>query len=282
MSLQAIYDDCDLAVDDHEQVMGGDINRSYCLYSGKSKYFLKVNDESSFPGMFEKEAGGLSALREGSKLVVPQVIKHGAVKGLQYLLLEWLDTAAPGGDFWEEFGKGLALQHQQPQSYFGWKEDNYIGSLQQVNNQYNNWHEFYTHSRVMPLVKKLFDKGRYSSSDVILAETLCNKLAELFPSEPPALLHGDLWSGNFLVSTKGPAIFDPAVYYGHREMDIGMSRLFGGFDRRLYNAYNDVYPLAQGWEQRLQLTQLYPLLVHAVLFGGHYGASARDIMKQYS
>ena len=109
------------------------------------------------------------------------------------------------------------------------------------------------------------------------------KLARHFPIEPPALLHGDLWSGNFLISSNGQAaIYDPAVYYGHREMDIGMTKLFGGFDQRFYDAYNATYPLEKDWEKRLQVTQLYPLLVHAVLFGGHYISQVREIIKQFA
>jgi len=111
---------------------------------------------------------------------------------------------------------------------------------------------------------------------------VCKKSEFLFPEEPPALLHGDLWSGNFKITTEGEAtIFDPAVYYGHREMDIGMTLLFGGFDQRFYEAYHEIYPLEKDWKQRIPLTQLYPLLVHALLFGGHYVESVRRIMKNY-
>ena len=134
----------------------------------------------------------------------------------------------------------------------------------------------------MPLVQKLFDGNIFSKKEAEIALHACDKLGELFPAEPPALLHGDLWSGNFMVTQTGvAAIFDPAVYCGHREMDLGMTKLFGGFDQRFYNAYNATYPLEAGWQQRLQLTQLYPLLVHALLFGGHYVASAKEILSYY-
>jgi fructosamine-3-kinase len=134
----------------------------------------------------------------------------------------------------------------------------------------------------MPLVAKLHDNGSFESATLRCAEKLCTKLSEIFPPEPSALLHGDLWSGNFFVAASGHvAIFDPAVYYGHREMDLGMSLLFGGFDRRFYEAYNACYPLEAAWRQRVQLTQLYPLLVHAVLFGGHYVSSCKNIIEQY-
>ena len=135
----------------------------------------------------------------------------------------------------------------------------------------------------MPLVKTLFDSGRFSLKDVDNANSFCKNLREIFPAESPSLLHGDLWGGNFLITAPGKAaIFDPAVYFGHREMDIGMTKLFGGFDQRFYDAYNEIYPLEKGWEKRLPLTQLYPLLVHAVLFRGHYISQARAIIKQFA
>jgi fructosamine-3-kinase len=114
-------------------------------------------------------------------------------------------------------------------------------------------------------------------------ETLCRRLPQLFPDEPPALLHGDLWSGNFLVGSNGKAmIFDPAVYYGHREMDLAMTRLFGGFDTRFYYTYQAIRPLETGWQQRLGLCQLYPLLVHLNLFGGNYYNDVKDVLQQYN
>ena len=138
----------------------------------------------------------------------------------------------------------------------------------------------------MPLVQKLTNDGVLIAADVVVAEKLCNKLPGLFPSEPPSLLHGDLWAGNMMpVGHNGadvPCIYDPAVYHGHREMDIGMSLLFGGFDSRFYDAYNHNYPLEKGWHSRVSLTQLYPLLVHAVLFGGGYVGRCREIIGEFA
>jgi protein-ribulosamine 3-kinase len=210
------------------------------------------------------------------------VIKCEVVEQQQYLLLEWLESGSSQKDFWEQFGAGLAMMHKKQQAFFGWKEDNYIGSLRQNNNKHESWNLFYAECRIMPLVRQLFNTNAFSKNDLAAAEKLCEKLNKLFPSEPPALLHGDLWSGNFMVTSNGyAAIFDPAVYYGHREMDIGMTKLFGGFDQRFYNAYNEVYPLEKDWQRRLQLTQLYPILVHAILFGGHYIDKAKTIIKYF-
>lgn len=281
--LKNIFKDCGLNVQRYEQVHGGDINKTYCLFTSTEKYFLKVNDKNEYPLMFEREAKGLDKLREHCVLIIPKVFKHGSCADQQYLLLEWLEKGTPKKDMWEKFGQGLALMHKQPQKYFGLDEYNYIGSLNQHNEPYNEWNSFYTECRIKPVVKKLFDAGDLSQTDILLIETFCNELKNIFPKETPALLHGDLWAGNYLISSSGyAAIFDPAVYFGHREMDIGMTKLFGGFDQRFYDFYNDTYPLEKGWEKRLPVTQLYPLLVHAVLFGGHYIGTVRNMFKAFS
>src|SRR5688500_4890234 len=248
MPLQAIIDDCGLIINRHEPVHGGDINHSYCLYGSDATYFLKVNDAERYPAMFKKEADGLDTLRNSNTLTIPEVIKCGITEQEQYLLLEWIEPGKPKSNFWENFGAALATMHRQPQPYFGWSADNYIGSLPQYNIQHDSWHMFYTECRILPLVKKLFDAGVFTKQDAITAESFCKKIDRLFSQEPPALLHGDLWGGNFMITAAGnAAIYDPAVYYGHREMDLGMTKLFGGFDERFYTAYNEVYTLEKGW-----------------------------------
>ena len=281
--LKDILNACGLHVQRYEQVYGGDINEAWCLFTSTEKYFLKVNDKNRYPAMFEKETSGLDMLRQHCNLIIPKVIKAGEYDDQQYLLMEWLEKGSPQKYLWENFGEGLAMLHKKPQANFGLNEDNYIGSIKQVNTPHNEWHSFYGECRLMPLVKILFDAGHYSSTDIKNANSFSNNLKNIFPSEPPALLHGDLWGGNYMITSSGnAALFDPAVYFGHREMDIGMTKLFGGFDSRFYEAYHGIYPLAKGWEKRLTLTQLYPLLVHAVLFGGHYISKAKEIIKQFA
>ena len=283
MSLQDIFKDCSLIVQHYQQVHGGDINKAYCLFTSTGKYFLKMNDAENFPAMFEKEAQGLDLLRNNCTLDIPQIIKAGVCNEQQYLLMEWLEKGAPKKDMWENFGTGFAMMHKEPQEYFGLNEDNYIGSLKQKNERHTEWYSFYAECRIMPLARKLFETGKFSQTDINDAEVFCPYLKSIFPPEPPSLLHGDLWTGNYLISSSGnPAIFDPAVYFGHREMDIGMTKLFGGFDQRFYKVYNETYPLEKGWEKRLPVTQLYPLLVHAVLFGGHYISSVKNVFKGFS
>lgn len=278
--LQEIFAGSDIHITHYEPVHGGDINVSFSIYSHTNRYFLKINDAGKYPGMFEKEADGLDALRKHSTLVIPDVIKQGIVKNRQYLLLSWIDSGRPSDNSWPLFGKALAEMHLHQQPYFGWRMNNYIGSLPQTNSICHDWPSFYTNCRIIPLVKQLYDSDALTEKDVKNAELLCKRFPEIFPEEPPSLVHGDLWSGNYKITNDGKAaVFDPAVYCGHREMDIGMSLLFGGFHSSFYNSYNDVYPLQKGWQHRLPFTQLYPLLVHAVLFGGHYTEEARNILK---
>jgi len=284
VQLETILDHLDIRINKYEVVHGGDINESFCIYSGKEKLFLKVNDGNLYPRMFEKEAGGLNALAAAMpELIIPRVVKNGNAAQYQYLVLQWIEKGAPKKNFWEVFGRSVARMHLQVQDYFGLYEDNYIGSLQQPNPKHTQWHTFYSECRIMPLARVLFDTGKFSKNDLASTELFCRRSVQWFPQEPPALLHGDLWAGNYMVSSEGcAALFDPAIYYGHREMDIGMTKLFGGFDQKFYDAYGEIYPMESNWRQRLPLSQLYPLMVHAVLFGGHYVSSAMDIIRQFA
>ncbi len=269
-------------------ISGGDINQSFQIETKQGLFFLKLNYASRYPKMFQKEAEGLQALQNASNLKVPSVVGVGEYDSQQYLLMEWMERGEPHSTFWKDFAEGLAQQHRRTNDQFGWLSNNYIGSLEQGNSRADTWADFYAHHRIIPLVSKLFDNGSFAKREVEAAEKLCNKFPKIFPDEPPALLHGDLWSGNYMAAKSGmndrsitiPSIFDPAVYFGHREMDIGMSLLFGGFPTRFYDAYNSVFPLEQNWRNRVPLTQLYPLLVHAVLFGGGYINQSRNILTQ--
>ncbi|HTG57658.1 MAG TPA: fructosamine kinase family protein, partial [Niabella sp.] len=220
--------------------------------------------------------------RTNTQLKVPNVIQTGTVNNYQFLLLEWLEKGSPTKDSCYRFGCGLAELHKEGQPYFGFEENNYIGSLPQVNTPYDNWPEFYAKCRILPLIKKLADSGHFHSKDIARAERFCVSIKNIFPEEQPSLLHGDLWSGNYIsTANQGFAIFDPAVYYGHREMEMAMTRLFGGFPADFYRGYSDVYALEKGWPERLPYAQLYPLLVHAVLFGGSYIGKVRAVISGF-
>ena len=207
----------------------------------------------------------------------------GSVLNTQYLVLEWLKTTSHTVKSWEAFGKALAQMHRTTNKQFGWQQSNYLGSLNMNNDWCNNWTEFYVANRLLPLIKMLRDKGSFSQKEVHQAYAYYQTLSSRIPAEPPALLHGDLWSGNASAVTVDNvitvAIYDPAVYYGHREIDIALTRLFGGFAAEFYNSYNELYPLQSGWQQRLPIFQLSHLLLHAVLFGGSYVSRCKEIMK---
>lgn len=265
------------------QLHGGDINKTYAVTTTTNqKYFLKVNKAHHYPLMFVKEARGLNVLRNHTRLKVPQVIETGVIDDHQFLLLEWIEKDAAKTPALYQFGGGIAELHLNSQPYFGFKEDNYIGSLPQINTPGSNWAEFYATCRILPLMKLLRDKRLLAAPEAVKADRLCASVNNIFPPEQPALLHGDLWSGNYTPITGGQtAIFDPAVYYGHREMDIAMTQLFGGFSNEFYAGYHDHYPLENGWENRMAYAQLYPLLVHAVLFGGHYINRVKQVLDPF-
>ena len=263
-------------------VSGGSINDAYRLQTSNKSYFIKVNDKHKHPGMFEAEAKGLKIISETNTIAVPGVVLTGAVDDQSFLLLEWLDPVSPDPETSQLLGRQLAEMHRCTTDQFGLDHDNYMGSLPQSNKRHFKWSSFFIEERLQPMVKIAADKGYLNSMDVKNLETLYNKLPGLFSGEPPALIHGDLWSGNYLISASGkPYLIDPALCYGHREFDIAMTTLFGGFLNEFYRSYNDEFPLAEGWEQRIDLWNLYPLLLHLNLLGVGYLRQVRTAVGKY-
>jgi len=269
-----------------QSVGGGDINVATRveLADGR-RAFVKTNLTAS-KGMFPAEARGLGWLAEPGVIRTPSVYGvcgNDSTGQAAYLVLEWIAPGRPCQDFDEKFGQRLAQLHQAVPSGFGLDFDNFIGSLPQDNRSMPSWVEFFYARRLEPQVKRAANMGRLDAATVRNFEKLAARLVDLFAvDEPPARLHGDLWSGNLHVDSEGePCLIDPAVYGGHREMDLGMMRLFGGFSARVFDAYAEQYPLSPGFQDRIQLTQLYPLLVHVNLFGGGYAASVRNAVGRY-
>jgi len=261
---------------------GGSINEAYQLKTSYGDYFLKYNDSSKYPEMFEKEARGLSLLRSAYEIDVPEVLSFAKAGPDDFLLLEYLDSADQAPDFWEDFGDSLAKLHNHHSDNFGLDHDNYMGSLYQYNNVHDVWTAFFIEERLERQVKLARENGAISRGDVTGFERLYRRLDEIFPETRPSLLHGDLWSGNYMINNKGHAsLIDPAVYYGHPEIDIAMTTLFGGFDSKFYNSYNQHNPLENGWENRLDIYNLYPLMVHVNLFGGGYLGSVQRIIDRF-
>lgn len=264
-------------------VGGGSINSAYGLETNVGKFFVKLNSASRYPGMFEKEAMGLKILSDAGELPVPETVGFGENHTEAFLVLKFIETGTSSAGFWENFGHALARLHGHSADTFGLDHDNYIGSLPQSNTFHNTWETFFVEERLQPLMSMAFDNKLLNNNDIKAFKNFFDRIDTLFPKEPPALLHGDLWGGNFMTNQAGEAVLiDPAIYFGHREMDLGMSQLFGGFHRQFYEAYNEICPLEPGWEKRLDYCNLYPLLVHVNLFGGGYVGSVRRILQLFT
>jgi fructosamine-3-kinase len=266
-----------------EPVSGGDINQCHLLRTTRGDFFMKTNGSIFGLDFFEKEAQGLVALADAGVIKVPRPLFDGKFHQQVFLVMEFLPGGAPSASFWQDFGNAMAALHRHSRESFGFGHTNYIGRLHQRNEPHASWAEFYAEERILPLTAKALERGLLHAHEAELAEALCSRLGSLIPAERPALLHGDLWKGNFMsISDGSPAIFDPSVYYGHREMDLAMTLLFGGFEREFYETYESAFPLHPGWRERTELFQLYPLLVHLLLFGGHYRADVCRILGKFA
>lgn len=267
------------------RVSGGDINDAFQVeLEDGARWFVK-SSPSAPPELFPAEARGLELLRASETLRVPAVrAVSDARDPIGFLVLELLESGRPGSDFDEQLGRGLAALHQSSMPAFGLDHDNFIGSLPQANAPLPTWAEFFRARRLEPQLARAVDSGQASYAMRRGFARLFTRLAELVgPDEPACLLHGDLWSGNVHVIESGePCLLDPAVYGGHREVDLAMMRLFGGFAERVFAAYDEAFPLAPGASERVALYQLYPLMVHVNLFGGGYGASVERALARYA
>ncbi|HLN53597.1 MAG TPA: fructosamine kinase family protein [Lentimicrobium sp.] len=262
---------------------GGSINDAYRLKATNGDYFIKINKALRFPGMFETELEGLKLLDSTETVYVPKVYYSGSSGEYAFILLNYEIQATPSADYWTIFAQELASLHKVHNDQFGLGYDNYIGSLHQSNKKSADLYEFMVLNRFQPLVRSARDNRLFNREDLVFFDVLYKKLPSLIPYEEPSLLHGDLWSGNLIMNSKGnPCLIDPAVYYGHRETDIAMTKLFGGFPAKFYHSYNSIFPMESGWEDRIRIHQLYPLLVHVNLFGESYSYDVRRILKYYT
>lgn len=264
-------------------VSGGNTNRAFRVSANHNNYFIKLNSSSKHPDMFQKEAFGLQLLRNASGLHIPEVITFEELNGTTFLIMEYLHPGNRSTHYWRDMGHGLATIHNTTSSVFGLEEDNYISALIQHNTQHWRWADFFIQQRISPMIKRAHDHHLISKKVEQQFESFLKKTNEIFPLEAPALLHGDLWIGNQIPDTNGnPCLIDPAVYFGHREMDIAMTRLFGHFSTEFYHAYNEAFPLKSGWEERMDYYNLYPLLVHLNMFGSSYLPQIEDTLKPFS
>ncbi|HVR19348.1 MAG TPA: fructosamine kinase family protein, partial [Polyangiaceae bacterium] len=262
------------------RLSGGDINDAFeVTLEDRRSVFVKTNARAA-PEMFPAEARGLALLAEARALRVPEVLAvSSGDDDVRFLALELVPSGSPARGHDETLGRGLAALHRFGTPGFGLDHDNFIGSLPQSNRAWPSWAEFYEKERLAPQLALAVAQGRARAAMRRGFERLLTRLSALVgPEEAPSRLHGDLWGGNLHTDDSGaPCLIDPAVYGGHREVDLAMMRLFGGFGERVFAAYSETFPLAPGWRDRIELYQLYPLMVHVNLFGGGYGASVERI-----
>jgi fructosamine-3-kinase len=262
-----------------ERVGGGDINEAFRVrMPDGGQAFVKTRADAA-PGEYQAEAAGLAWLAEAGALRTPRVLDVAE----RHLALAWIAPGRLDSAGVEELGRGLAATHAAGAPCFGRAGAAGFGSLRLSNEPAGDWVEFYAQRRLRPLAALARERGALSGAAIAAVERVCERLAHLSgPPEPPARLHGDLWSGNVMADAGGrPWLIDPSAYGGHREVDLAMLRLFGAPSERVFDAYHEVAPLADGWRERVELYQLLPLLVHALLFGGSYAGAVQRVALRY-
>jgi fructosamine-3-kinase len=272
---------------DARRIGGGDINEAYRVTLADGRDAFVKTRARTIPGEYAAEAAGLRWLAEPGSVRTPAVL--AVDEG--WLALEWLEPGGLSAEGAEELGRGLAGTHLAGAEQFGAPPgapaDTGFGSLRLPNEPAADWPSFYAQRRLLPLARIARERGALSEPGARAVERVCERIAELCgPPEPPSRLHGDLWSGNVMAGADGRAwLIDPSCYGGHREVDLAMLRLFGGVggqSNRIFGAYEEAAPLAAGAQERIQLYQLAPLLVHAALFGGSYGDAAERAAERYA
>lgn len=262
-------------------VGGGCINSAFRIKSEDQEYFLKLNSADKLE-MFVAEAEGLQELANTKAIHVPEPICYGTTNGQAFIVMESLNLGGSKPAVMEIFAEQLASMHQHTKDQFGWHRDNTIGSTHQPNQWHSNWIEFWREQRLGFQLKLA---SRHGASQGLLnkGEMLQSKLDVFFTDYQPqaSLLHGDLWSGNYSIMSNGePVIFDPAVYYGDREADMAMTELFGGFGNDFYSAYNNAWPLDEGYRIRKTIYNLYHIINHFNMFGGSYASQAEGMIDR--
>lgn len=267
----------DFICDDIRPVEGGDTHKAFKISDGRKRFFVKTNSER-FIHNFKCEAAGLEQFRNANIVRCPKPICHGVVENQSFLVLEHITFKEASEHDWYELGQALAKLHQQTQPHYGAENSNFIGPTKQRNGWSDDWPSFFAEHRIGYMLKQLANK---SIRFVDIDQAVDAVKLQLQGHRPKAsLLHGDLWVGNVGFHNHHPVLFDPAYYFGDRETDVAMTELFSGFPKAFYEGYSQSWPLEQGYQQRKSIYQLYHILNHALMFGGHYTKSAKSTFEQ--
>ena len=271
-----------ILISDFKIIAGGCINNGGTIQTPAGSFFVKWNSAQHFPKMFDTESLGLSLLRSSNAIRVPRVIATDETDGIQFIILEFIRTERKTNTFWSDFGHQLAALHQNTNARFGLDHDNYIGSLRQPNKPNASWVDFFIEQRLSYQLMIAEKAGLTSHELRKKFDALFKRLPELFPTEQPSLIHGDLWSGNLIADEFGkPCLIDPAVYFGNKEIEMAYTELFGGFESDFYSAYYEIIPKQSGFKERAEIYNLYPLLVHTNLFGQTYLSQVEAILSRF-
>ena len=267
----------DFICDDIREVKAGDSHKAYKISDGKQRFFVKTNEKIQLSN-FDAEREGLEHLNNTQLFKVPRVICSGLVSSHSFLVLEHVNLTAGNDTTWFHFGQALAKLHSNhTQQMYGWQEDNFIGLTPQSNLWQKKWNCFYAEQRIGFMLQLLSEKGHELANIDSVVESVNHLLSGHNPKS--SMLHGDLWQGNTGFHLNHPVVYDPAFYFGDRETDLAMTELFGRFPESFYQGYEDIWPLENDYQYRKPIYQLYHVLNHALLFGGHYIESAKITLK---
>jgi len=272
----------DSKVKNIQPVSGGDISSAYVIKTSSKNFFLKVNSNDNALEMFLSEEKALKTIASTNTIAIPKIVACSSFHNDSFIMMEYVEAKSPSSNDLVLFGEQLAQLHMKDSVEFGFDSDNFIGSLHQSNKKHNKWNDFYIEERLYPQLQLAKSKGLIQANEIPSSDKMKDVCLSYFKNVKPSLLHGDLWSGNYLISSKGiPYLIDPAVYYGHHEVDIAMSKLFGGFGESFYDSYHSIIPNNEFTESRIELYQLYYLLVHLNLFGRSYYHSVNNLLRKY-
>jgi fructosamine-3-kinase len=273
----------DSPVKEIQAVGGGCINHTYKIVTNSGAFFCKINSASKFPQLFEKEKRGLKLIQNQNVIKTPAIIDYSVENAEQILVLEWIKEGKTSNQFWKTFGEQLAALHHTNQDNFGLEEDNFMGSISQSNKEDKQWNSFFIEQRLQPLINLCSNKNLLQPKHQHQFAVIYQRLPQIFDAaEKPALVHGDLWSGNFMCQDGKPVLIDPAAYFGDRSVDLAMTTLFGGFDKGFYESYHYHFPLPINYKEQWEVCNLYPLLIHLVLFGKTYLAQIEQTLERFA